>query len=111
MNLVHSFVRSFFLSITISSEEPLQEIPTVQSVGSNFPFPEQCKIRGFFEKVLFETHDKRMHPGVEDDIGAFEPDLRGIAGREILHMDRSGDHGAGDAQTLADVALHLRAED
>ena len=34
-----------------------------------------------------------------------------VAGGEVLHMDRGRDHGAGDAEALADVALHLRAED
>ena len=37
-------------------------------------------------EMFFEAHHQRMHPGVEDDVGAFETHLWGIAGREVLHM-------------------------
>ena len=63
------------------------------------------------QKVLFEAHHQRVDPGVEQNIGALHPHLRGVAGGEILHMGGRRDHCAGDAQALGDVALHLRAED
>ena len=62
------------------------------------------------EQMLLEPHHQRMDPGVEDHIGAFEAHLRRIAGGEILHMHRRGDHRAGNAEPLGDMALHLRAE-
>ena len=62
------------------------------------------------EEVLLKAHHEGMHPGVEDDIGAFKTHLRRIAGGEILHMDGGGNHGAGHAQPLGDVALHLGSQ-
>jgi hypothetical protein len=41
----------------------------------------------------------------------FPPHLWRVARGEVLHVDGCGDHGAGDAEALADVAFHLRAED
>ncbi len=40
------------------------------------------------KQMFFQTHHQRMHPGVENDVGAFEPHLRRIARRIILHMGR-----------------------
>ena len=62
------------------------------------------------EKMLFEPHHERMHPSVEQHVRALEAHLRRIARREILHVDRSRNHGAGNAEALGDMALHLRAE-
>ncbi len=62
------------------------------------------------EEVLFEAHHQRVNPCVEDHIGALEPHLRRVAGGEILHVHRRGDHSAGDAEPLGNVALHLRAQ-
>ena len=62
------------------------------------------------QKMLFQTHHQRMHPGVEQHVGAFESHLRRVARREVLHMHRRRDHRARDAQAFGDVALHLRAE-
>jgi hypothetical protein len=63
------------------------------------------------QKMLFQPHNQRMHPGVENHIRAFKAHLRRMAGGEILHMDRGRDHSAGNAQPLADVPFHLRAQD
>ena len=63
------------------------------------------------QKMLFQPHDQRVDPGVEDHICAFEPHLRRMARREVLHMYRGRDHGAGDTQPLADMPFHLRAQD
>jgi hypothetical protein len=52
-----------------------------------------------------------MDQGVEQDVGALEAHLRGVARREVLDVDRRGDHGARDAEPLGDVALHLGAKD
>ena len=62
------------------------------------------------QQVFFQAHHQRMHPGVKQHVGTFEAHLRRVARREILHMDRGGDHRAGQAQALGDVALHLRAQ-
>ena len=62
------------------------------------------------QQMLLQAHHQRMHPGVEEHVGAFEPHLRRIARREILHMHRRRDHRAGNAEPLGDVPLHLRAE-
>ena len=63
------------------------------------------------EQVLFQPHHQRVHPAVEDDIGPFESHLRRVPGGKVLDVDRRRDHRAGHAETLRDVALHLRAED
>ena len=63
------------------------------------------------QQVLFQTHHQRMNPSVKDGIRAFEPHLWAVACGEILHMHGSGYYGAGDAQPLADMALHLGAKD
>src|SRR6056297_1306384 len=63
------------------------------------------------QKMLFQAHDQRMHPCVEDHVRAFDTHLRAVAGREILDMHGRGNHRAGNAQTLADMPLHLGAED
>ena len=63
------------------------------------------------KQVLFKAHHEGMDPGVKDDVRAFPTHLGGVARREILHVDGSRDHGARNAETLADVAFHLRAED
>ena len=47
---------------------------------------------------------------VEEDVRALEAHLRRVAGRKVLDVDRGRDDGAGDAQPLGDVPLHLRAE-
>ena len=60
--------------------------------------------------MLLEAHHEGVHPGVEDHVRAFEAHLRRVARREILHVHRCRDHGAGDAEALCDVPLHLRAE-
>jgi hypothetical protein len=60
--------------------------------------------------MLFQAHDQRMHPGVEEHIGTFETHLGGIAGGEVLDMHRRGDDRAANAEALGDVALHLRAQ-
>jgi hypothetical protein len=62
------------------------------------------------EQVLLESHHQRVHPRVEQHVGALPPDLRRVAGRHVLHVDGRRDHRAGDAQALGRVALHLRAE-
>ena len=62
------------------------------------------------DQVLLQPHQQRVHPGVEDHVGPLKTHLRGIAGRHILHMQGRADHGAGDAQALGAVALHLGAE-
>ena len=51
-----------------------------------------------------------MHPGVEQHVGAFEPHLRRVARRKVLHVHRCRDDGARHAHPLGDVTLHLRAE-
>ncbi len=61
--------------------------------------------------MFLKTHHKRVDPCIENDICAFPSHLGRIAGREILHMNRGRDHGAGNTQTFADMALHLRAKD
>jgi hypothetical protein len=63
------------------------------------------------DEMLFEPHHQRVDPRVEDDVGALEPHLRRVAGREVLDVDRGGDDRARDAEALRDMALHLRAED
>ena len=63
------------------------------------------------EEVFFEAHDEGVNPGVEEDVRAFEPHLRRVAGGEVLDVDGGRDHGAGDAEALGDVAFHLGAED
>ena len=45
--------------------------------------------RNIAEQMLFQAHHQRMDPGVEDHVGALEAHLRGVAGREILHMHRA----------------------
>ena len=62
------------------------------------------------QKVFFQAHHQRMYPGVEQNVGALRPHLRGVAGGEVLHVHRRGDDGAGNAQPLGGVAFHLRAE-
>jgi len=62
------------------------------------------------QQVFFQTHHQRMNPGIEEHVGAFETHLRGIAGREILHMHRRRNHGARQAKSLGDMAFHLRAQ-
>ena len=62
------------------------------------------------EQMFFEPHHQRMHPGIEDDIGTFKTHLRRIARGEILHMHRRGNHGAGHAKLLGNMAFHLRAK-
>ena len=62
------------------------------------------------DQVLLQAHHQRVHPAVEDGVGPFPAHLGGIAGRHILHMQRRADHGAGDAEPLGAVALHLGAE-
>ena len=61
-------------------------------------------------EVFLKPHHQRVHPFVEDHIGAFEAHLRRIASREALHMHRRGNDRTGKPQLLGDVALHLRAE-
>ena len=63
------------------------------------------------QQVFFQPHDQRVHPGVEDDIRAFDPHLRAVPRREVLHMHGRGNDRAGNSQTLADMPLHLGAED
>ena len=63
------------------------------------------------QQMFFQTHHQRMNPGVEQDIRAFVPHLRRIARREVLNVDRGRDHRARYAQTLADMAFHLGAQD
>ncbi len=62
------------------------------------------------QQVLLQAHHQRVDPGVEQHVGALEAHLRRVARGEVLHVDGRGDHGAGDAQALGDVALHLGAE-
>ena len=62
------------------------------------------------QQMLFQTHHQRMHPGVKQDVGTFKTHLRRIAGREVLHMDRGRDDGAGQSQALGNVAFHLSAQ-
>jgi hypothetical protein len=62
------------------------------------------------QQVFFQPHHQRMHPGVEEHVGALEAHLRRMARREVLHVHRRRDHRAGQAQALGDVALHLRAQ-
>ena len=47
---------------------------------------------------------------VEDDIGAFEAHLGGIARGKVLHMHGRRNHGTGNSQPLGDVSLHLGAQ-
>ena len=56
------------------------------------------------EQMFLEAHHQRMHPGIEDDVRAFEAHLRRVARREVLHVHRRRDHGAGHAEPLGDVA-------
>eukprot|EP01136_Pigoraptor_vietnamica_P016177 Opistho-1_new@59960 len=62
------------------------------------------------DQVLFQAHHERVHPGVEQHVGALETHLRRVARGEVLHMHRRGNDGARNAQALGDVALHLRAQ-
>ena len=62
------------------------------------------------DQMLLKAHHQRVYPGVEDDIRPLESHLRGVAGGHILHMQRCADHGAGNAEPLSAVALHLGAE-
>ena len=62
------------------------------------------------EQMLLQPHHQRMHPGVENDIGAFETHLRTVPRREILNMHRRRNDGARQAQPLGDMPLHLGAE-
>ena len=62
------------------------------------------------QQMFLEAHHQRVHPGIEDHVGAFETHLRSVARRKILHMHRRGDHRAGNAQTLGNMPLHLRAQ-
>ena len=62
------------------------------------------------DQVLLQAHHQRVHPAVENHIRPLPAHLGGIAGGHILHMQRCADHGAGDAQPLGAVALHLGAE-
>ena len=62
------------------------------------------------EQMLLEPHHQRMNPGVEQHIRALEAHLRRVSGGKILNVDRRRNHGAGNAQPLGDVALHLGAE-
>ena len=59
------------------------------------------------DQVLLQAHHQRVHPGIKDHVGPLPTHLGRIAGRHILHMQRRADHGAGDAQALGAVALHL----
>ena len=61
--------------------------------------------------MFFQAHHQRVHPGVEEHVGAFKTHLRCIPGGEVLHMHRGRNHRAGDALALGDVALHLCAQD
>ena len=61
------------------------------------------------QEVFLQAHHQRVHPGVEEDIGAFEAHLGCIPRRKVLHVHGSGNHGTGNAQSLGDVPLHLRA--
>ena len=40
------------------------------------------------QQMFLQAHHQRMHPGVEDNVGAFKPHLRGVACRKVLHMHR-----------------------
>ena len=62
------------------------------------------------DQVFFQAHHQRVHPSVEQHIRAFKTHLRRVAGREVLHVHRGGNHRAGNALALGDVALHLRAQ-
>src|SRR6056297_2883043 len=63
------------------------------------------------QQVFLKPHDQRMYPGVEDHVCAFDTHLRAVARREILNMHGRGNDSAGNAQALADMTLHLGAED
>jgi hypothetical protein len=41
------------------------------------------------QQMLLKTHHQRMHPAVEDHIGAFVAHLRRVARGEVLHMHRA----------------------
>ncbi len=60
--------------------------------------------------MLFEPHDQRMHPAVEQHVRALETHLRAVPRGEILDVHRRGDDRAGDRQSLGDVPFHLRAQ-
>ena len=62
------------------------------------------------QQMLFKAHYKRMHPCVKDHIRTFKPHLRGITGGEILHMHGRRNYRARNTQTLANMALHLGAQ-
>ena len=62
------------------------------------------------DQMFLQTHHQRVHPAVEDHIGPLPAHLRRIAGRYILHMQGRADHGAGHAEALGAVALHLGAQ-
>ena len=63
------------------------------------------------QEMLLESHHQRMNPGIEQHICAFEAHLRRISSGKILNVNRGRNHGAGNAEPLGDVALHLGAED
>ena len=62
------------------------------------------------QQMLFKTHYKWMYPCIENNIRTFKSHLRGIAGGEILHMHGRRNDRARNAQTLANMALHLGAQ-
>ena len=62
------------------------------------------------QEMLLEAHHQRMHPAVEQDVGALDPHLGRVAGGEVLDVDGRRDHRAGNAEPLGDMALHLGAE-
>ena len=57
--------------------------------------------------MLLQPHHQGVHPAVEDDVGPLPAHLGGIAGGDILNVQGGTDHGAGNAQPLGAVALHL----
>ena len=59
--------------------------------------------------VLDQAGNSRFQ-GSAIDVGAFEANLGRVAGGEVLHMHRRRDDRARNAETLGNVAFHLRAQ-
>ena len=63
-----------------------------------------------FQKVVFHAEGEGIVNQIDDLVGAFVADERLVGDREVLHVDGSRNHAAGNIQTLAHVSLHLGAE-
>ena len=64
-------------------------------------FPEHA------QQMFFQPHHQGMHPAIKNDIRAFKSHLRGVTRREILNMNRGGNHRTANPQPLGNMALHL----